>query len=466
MVKDYLQEDTIAAISTPPGEGGIGIVRMSGSRALEIALKIFACRGGSLQPRMLTYGRVTDPETHETVDEAMAVYLPAPKTYTREDVVEFDCHGGRIPLAGTLELCIREGARLAEPGEFTKRAFLNGRIDLVQAEAVMDLIGAKTEAAGAAALDRLRGRFSETLDRIRARLTDVLVDLDVDIDYPDEDIEELNRGRLIDGLKDVKADVDRLLASADAGRIISSGVPTAIIGRPNVGKSSLMNALLRESRSIVTDIPGTTRDTIEESANIKGIEFRLTDTAGIRETDDVIEKMGIDRSLSSKENADLTVLVIDGSQPVDREDEELASSLDPSRSLILFNKSDRDLIVTEEQMRSISGKVPFLITSMSDRASVDEVENAMYEIVMGSTEHTGPLLRKEGSFVTNVRHKTMLRNASDSLAEALSAAEGGEPPEIIEISVREAYEQIGLITGASVQDDIIDEIFSRFCLGK
>lgn len=446
-------------------------MRLSGADALGVALKIFACRENTLKPRMMTYGHVIDFETHKEVDEAMAVYFPAPKTYTREDVVEIDCHGGRMPLSNTLELCIKAGARLAEPGEFTKRAFLNGRIDLVQAEAVMDLIGAKTEAASDAALEQLRGRFSESLERIRSRLTDILVDIDVDIDYPDEDIEELNREKLIGGLTAVKNDVDEMLASADAGRIISSGVLTAIIGRPNVGKSSLMNALLRESRSIVTDIPGTTRDTIEESAKIKGIEFRLTDTAGIRETEDVIEKMGIDRSLSSKENADLTVLVIDGSQKLDREDKDLAKSLDPSRSLILFNKSDRDFAVTEDEMKETAGDTPYLVTSMSDRASVDEVEKAMYDIVMGNLNipekyGVSAQQRSEGSIVTNVRHKTMLQNASAALGEALGAAESGQPPELVEINVREAYEQIGLITGASVQDDILDEIFSRFCLGK
>lgn len=468
-------ESTIAAIATSPGESGIGIIRISGEESLNILNKIFYPASSNLAPkdnhRQLIYGHIKD-ELGNIIDEVLAVYFPAPKTYTAEDVVEIDCHGGIVPLSNTLSLVLRCGANLAEPGEFTKRAFLNGRLDLTQAEAVIDVINSKTNSSFDVAMEQLRGRFSKEINEIRKEITDVLVDIAVNIDYPDEDIELILYDKLEKELRSIKKKVDYLIDSSDTGRILREGLNVAIIGRPNVGKSSLMNAMLRESRAIVTEIPGTTRDTIEELINVRGIPVNLIDTAGIRSTDDVIEQIGIDKSKKSLESADLVIFMIDLTSKISAEDYDILNQVDKSKLLILFNKADKTARISEADIASFARGARYMITSVNDSKSVDEIENAIFEkaggnLLLGKESETDKLAGSQKSnIVTNARHKNMLERAATSLGEAINAASGGIPLEFMEIDIRNAYEELGFITGDSVQDDVIDEVFSRFCLGK
>ena len=468
-------ESTIAAIATSPGESGIGIIRISGEESLNILNKIFYPASKNLAPkdnhRQLIYGHIKDELGH-IIDEVLAVYFPAPKTYTAEDVVEIDCHGGIVPLSNTLSLVLRCGADLAEPGEFTKRAFLNGRLDLTQAEAVIDVINSKTNSSFDVAMEQLRGRFSKEINEIRKEITDVLVDIAVNIDYPDEDIELILYDKLEKELRSIKKKVDYLIDSSDTGRILREGLNVAIIGRPNVGKSSLMNAMLRESRAIVTEIPGTTRDTIEELINVRGITVNLIDTAGIRSTDDVIEQIGIDKSKKSLESADLVIFMIDLTSEISTEDYDILNQVDKSKLLILFNKADKTARISEADIASFARGVRYMITSVNDSKSVDEIENAIFEkaggnLLLGKESETDKLAGSQKSnIVTNARHRNMLERAATSLGEAINAVSGGIPLEFLEIDIRNAYEELGFITGDSVQDDVIDEVFSRFCLGK
>lgn len=468
-------ESTIAAIATSPGESGIGIIRISGEESLNILNKIFYPASKNLAPkdnhRQLIYGHIKDELGH-IIDEVLAVYFPAPKTYTAEDVVEIDCHGGIVPLSNTLSLVLRCGANLAEPGEFTKRAFLNGRLDLTQAEAVIDVINSKTNSSFDVAMEQLMGRFSKEINEIRKEITDVLVDIAVNIDYPDEDIELILYDKLENELRSIKKKVDYLIDSSDTGRILREGLNVAIIGRPNVGKSSLMNSMLRESRAIVTEIPGTTRDTIEELINVRGIPVNLIDTAGIRSTDDVIEQIGIDKSKKSLESADLVIFMIDLTSEISTEDYDILNQVDKSKLLILFNKADKTARISEADIASFARGVRYMITSVNDGKSVDEIENAIFEkaggnLLLGKESETDKLAGSQKSnIVTNARHKNMLERATTSLGEAINAASGGIPLEFLEIDIRNAYEELGFITGDSVQDDVIDEVFSRFCLGK
>ena len=468
-------ESTIAAIATSPGESGIGIIRISGEKSLNILNKIFYPVSKNLAPkdnhRQLIYGHIKDELGH-IIDEVLAVYFPAPKTYTAEDVVEIDCHGGIVPLSNTLSLVLRCGADLAEPGEFTKRAFLNGRLDLTQAEAVIDVINSKTNSSFDVAMEQLRGRFSKEINEIRKEITDVLVDIAVNIDYPDEDIELILYDKLEKELRSIKKKVDYLIDSSDTGRILREGLNVAIIGRPNVGKSSLMNAMLRESRAIVTEIPGTTRDTIEELINVRGIPVNLIDTAGIRSTDDVIEQIGIDKSKKSLESADLVIFMIDLTSEISAEDYEIFNQVDKSKLLILFNKADKTARISEADIASFARGARYMISSVNDSKSVDEIENAIFEkaggnLLLGKESEADKLARSpKSNIVTNARHKNMLERAATSLGEAINAASDGIPLEFMEIDIRNAYEELGFITGDSVQDDVIDEVFSRFCLGK
>ena len=468
-------ESTIAAIATSPGESGIGIIRISGEESLNILNRIFYPASKNLAPkdnhRQLIYGHIRDELGH-IIDEVLAVYFPAPKTYTAEDVVEIDCHGGIVPLSNTLSLVLRCGANLAEPGEFTKRAFLNGRLDLTQAEAVIDVINSKTNSSFDVAMEQLRGRFSKEINEIRKEITDILVDIAVNIDYPDEDIELILYDKLEKELRSIKKKVDYLIDSSDTGRILREGLNVAIIGRPNVGKSSLMNAILRESRAIVTEIPGTTRDTIEELINVRGIPVNLIDTAGIRSTDDVIEQIGIDKSKKSLESADLVIFMIDLTSEISAEDYEIFNQVDKSKLLLLFNKADKTARISEADIASFARGARYMISSVNDSKSVDEIENAIFEkaggnLLLGKESEADKLARSQKSnIVTNARHKNMLERAATSLGEAINAASDGIPLEFMEIDIRNAYEELGFITGDSVQDDVIDEVFSRFCLGK
>lgn len=458
-------EETIAAIATPFGEGGIGIIRLSGDEAGKILSEVFVPAGKAgtdeTGSRKLMYGHVKDPDSGNVIDEVLAVFMKEPHTYTGEDVAEIDCHGGIVPLRRTLELVYSRGARPAERGEFTKRAFLNGRIDLSQAEAVIDLVKAKADRTFDVAMDQLQGRLSEDIRKIRAKLMDLLVELTVNIDYPDEDIEVITYERLDTGLKDVRKDIGRLLASSNTGRLISEGIRVSIIGKPNVGKSSLMNALLRESRAIVTDIPGTTRDTIQESLAIDGIPVVLTDTAGIRETDDRIETIGIERSKASFNEADLVLFMIDGSRELSAEDRLIAEHLDPQKTVCIINKSDMEQKVTADEIKALSGGAPAVETTLLDESGAEAIEKLIKDRVLA-----GETSQEESVTVTSARHEQLLKQAEQSVKDALVLVGEEEPVEIIEIDVNQAYESLGEIIGESVGDDIIDEVFSRFCLGK
>ena len=457
-------DDTIAAIATPFGEGGIGIIRISGEEAERILEEVFVPHGRASddkESRRLMYGHIVDPADGSTIDEVLAVFMKGPHTYTGEDVAEIDCHGGIVPLRKTLELVYEHGAIPAERGEFTKRAFLNGRIDLSQAEAVIDLIRAKADKTFDVAMDQLEGKLSREIRKIRADLMDLLVELTVNIDYPDEDIEVITYGALTEGLRKTGKAVDRLLASSNTGRLISEGIRVAIIGKPNVGKSSLMNALLRESRAIVTDIPGTTRDTIEESLSIDGVPVVLTDTAGIRETSDKIETIGIERSKASVGSADLVLFMIDGSRDLDEEDRFIAGHLEENKTVVVINKTDLDQKVSAEEIKKLAGGAEIIETSLAEDTGTEIVEKTILSRVMSGETTQGSSIT-----VTNARHEKLLRDAAQSISDALVLTEQEEPLEIIEIDVNQAYESLGEIIGESVGDDILDEVFSRFCLGK
>lgn len=453
-----MREDTIAAISTAYGEGGIGIIRVSGDEAFNVVGKIFT---GTLKEREMVYGHIFDPETKETVDEVMVCGFRGPKSYTAEDVCEIQCHGSVVSLKKILSLVLDSGARLAEPGEFTKRAFLNGRLDLSQAEAVIDLIRAKTDRTFEVALDQLQGGFSEKIRGLRQKLVDVLVDLTVNIDYPDEDIEEVTYEKLKEGLESLGSDIAALLDTADTGRIMREGLRISIIGKPNVGKSSLMNALLKESRAIVTAIPGTTRDVIEEGLSIGGIPVILTDTAGIRKTDDTIEKIGIEKSKEAFNRADLVIFIADLSRELEEEDREILEAAKDRKVICLMNKSDLERKLDEEELKEALPGAVFIEASVTEGEGVPELEETIKDMVYG-----GEVKQGTSVIVTNARHEALLKEAGRAIGDALGQIELGEPLELIEIDVNQAYSSLGLIIGEEVGDDIINEVFRRFCLGK
>lgn len=452
-------EDTIAAIATALGEGGIGIVRISGENALPILQKIF--RGRKTEDKVLTYGHVYDNFTGDCIDEVMAVYMKGPHSYTAENVVEIQCHGSIVSLRKILSLVLRNGARLAEPGEFTKRAFLNGRLDLSQAEAVIDLIRAKSDASFDVALGQLEGKLGNVVREIRAHLLDLLVNITVNIDYPDEDIEELTYENLLSGLVQTKDQISSLLSTADTGRMIREGLSVSIIGKPNVGKSSLMNALLRETRAIVTEIPGTTRDTIEEMLSIRNIPVKLTDTAGIRQTEDIIEKIGIEKSKESFNQSDLVLFMVDGSRNLDSEDEEILSHLGDRQAIVILNKVDLPQKITSDSLRQCIPSAVVIEASLKEEKGITEIEDAIADLVYG-----GKLNQKNSVLVTSVRHKNLLEQAVSSITDAISMAQIRQPLEFLEIDVNRAYELLGEIVGETVSGDVINEVFARFCLGK
>ncbi|MBQ3322687.1 MAG: tRNA uridine-5-carboxymethylaminomethyl(34) synthesis GTPase MnmE [Firmicutes bacterium] len=452
--------ETIAAISTAYGEGGIGIIRISGPESFSILRRIFDCKS-NIKSRRMTYGKIVDPENDNIIDEVLAVYMKAPSTYTGEDVVEINCHGSMVSLRKTLALVLREGARMAEPGEFTKRAFLNGRLDLSQAEAVIDVIKAKADASYEAALSQMEGSLSRKVREIRTSVLDILVETTVNIDYPDEDIEQLTYDKLLAGLETVGDEIRKLLATADTGRMIKEGIRVAIVGRPNVGKSSLMNCLLRQSRAIVTEIPGTTRDTIEEAVSIRNIPVYLIDTAGIRETEDVVEKIGIERTKEAFNQADLIVLIVDASQPLTEEDEDILTRLENRKSLVLLNKTDLGNAVTPRDIADKSPNSDIIETCLIKEKGIDEIEDKIEALVYG-----GQLAQKDSVMVNDVRHEELLRKAEQAVRDAAAITKTQEALDIIEIDIREAYDRLGEIIGETVSDEVIDEVFSRFCLGK
>lgn len=456
-------EDTIAAVATAYGEGGIGIIRISGEEALPILQEIFEFHGDTdtFTSRRMTYGKIIDKEKNQIIDEVLAVYMKGPKTYTAEDVVEINCHGSMVSLRKTLALVLRKGARLAEPGEFTKRAFLNGRLDLSQAEAVIDMIRAKTDKSFDVAVSQLEGRLSLKVEEIRQKLLDLLVDITVNIDYPDEDIEKMTYEKLEESIVETQDMIEKLLATSSTGKMIREGIKIAIVGKPNVGKSSLMNGLLKETRAIVTDIPGTTRDTIEEVLSIRNIPVYLVDTAGIRETSDKVEKMGIEKSKEAFNQADFILFLLDGSRPLEEEDLQIMELLKERKSLVLINKRDLGEAISIEEIAANLPASQVIETSLLKGQGITEIEDAVEDLVYG-----GEIVQKESMMVNNVRHIELLQQAVKSLTDALHMSERREALDFIEVDVKNAYERLGEIIGETVSDDIINEVFARFCLGK
>ncbi len=455
-------EHAIAAIATPFGEGGIGIVRISGLESKKIIQKIFIPKGGKdLKNRRLTYGEIVNPNTKEVVDEVMVVFMEAPATYTREDIVEINCHGGAIPLKKVLSLVLEEGAELADRGEFTKRAFLNGRIDLSQAEAVVDLIKAKTEKTYEIAISQLEGSVSREINSIREKLVDILVNITVNIDYPDEDIEEIIYRDLQKEIEEQKCRTEGMLSSFKVGKIIREGLKVAIVGKPNVGKSSLMNNILKEERAIVTDIPGTTRDTILEQVSMGDILINLIDTAGIRETEDIIEKIGIEKTKEAFNKADLVILIIDGSNRIVAEDIDLLRMLEGRPSIVILNKADLNLVVTEEEIKKESPRSIVLEMSMKENTGMTLLEKEIEKLV-----YEGEAYQKDSIVITNARHEKLIKEADTLMGDAVKLIECSEPLELVEIDVKRAYEALGEVIGETVSEDIINEVFKRFCLGK
>ncbi len=458
------QEETISAIATPPGMGGIGIVRLSGETALQVAGRVFRPKNGRKLDELGTYqaafGHIVDG-AGAAVDEAIALVMRSPGSYTAEDVVELQCHGGSLGIQKVLALTLENGARLAQPGEFTKRAFLNGRIDLAEAGAVMDIVSAKTGAALRAASGRLAGRFSGQIRTWRQDLLGLIAHLEAVIDFPEDDISGLAREQAEAKLAGLAREMERLLRTADTGRILREGLLAAIIGRPNAGKSSLLNALLREERAIVTDIPGTTRDSIEEIANLGGVPLRIVDTAGIRDTSDVVERIGVDRARRAAEQAALVLALFDGSRPFSPEDEEILAIAREKPHILLRTKSDLPTVLTEDMLREKMPGSDVLSLSTKSREGLEALSERIARRVYEDRQPGD-----ESLLLADVREADLLRLALDSLTAAREALGAGLSEDFIVIDLRGAWEKLGEIIGETVGEDIIDEIFRRFCLGK
>lgn len=450
-------DDTIAAIGTPPGQGGIGIVRLSGPDAVSILRQVFhIAHGGELQARRIAFGQVIEPGTRDVLDEALAFYIPAPRTYTRQDVAEIQGHGSPMSLQRILNLVLRSGARLAEPGEFTLRAFVNGRLDLAQAEAVLDLIQAKTEAGHRIAMGQLGGRLSDAVRRVRRQLLDVLAYLEASIDFTENEVPQQDITGPLEGALD---EIGRLSRNADQGIIYREGVRAAIVGRPNVGKSSLLNALLRVERAIVTEVPGTTRDTLEETINLRGVPLVLVDTAGISETEDQVERLGVMRSRKALQQAGLALLVVDGSQPLDTADREIAALIGNRPVVLVVNKID--LGPPTVDVDTLLPDAPRVDVSALTGAGLDTLAEALVEAVL-----SGRAVPSDRLMVSNPRHKALLARAAEHVEAALDAHEQGLPADFVSIDVTSAVTALGEITGESASEDLLDTIFSQFCVGK
>ena len=457
--------DTIAAISTAPGEGAIGIVRISGDLAISIASSIYQCGTKQLEEQKthtIHYGHIVDPKSGEVYDEVMVSVLRAPKTFTREDIVEINCHGGIVAINRVLQLVLRMGARLAEPGEFTKRAFLNGRIDLSQAEAVMDLIRAKTDKSMQLAMRQLDGQLSHLIQNLRQEILNTLAQVEVNIDYPEyDDVEEMTLQLLREKSQQVLQGIRALLNTASQGKILRDGLKTAIVGRPNVGKSSLLNVLLREEKAIVTDIAGTTRDTIEEYVNVRGVPLQLIDTAGIRETDDVVEKIGVERSRKALKEADFVLLLLNQSETLQEEDIRLLETTKGMKRIILFNKTDLPSKLSTEDIAPYAQEEEIVTTSMLNKEGIDQLEEKIAGYFF-----QGQMNERDATYLSNTRHIALLEKAEQALVEVQNGIEMEMPVDLIQIDFTRAWDLLGEITGDSVQDELLTQLFSQFCLGK
>ncbi len=482
-----MQNDTIAAIGTPPGYGGIGVIRVSGPEAFLLVLPLFQQPGGQTNlpaSHLLTYGHIVDPNTHETLDEVLVVFMLAPHTYTREDVVEIQGHGGPLVLQRILRLVLAQGARMANPGEFTLRAFLNGRLDLAQAEAVMDLISAQTEAGQRLAIQQLRGRISEQIQDARHAVLGVIARIEASIDFPEEDVPTPQSEELRPLIENAQQKIATLLAGSEQGRLYRQGLRTAIIGRPNVGKSSLLNALLRTERAIVTPIAGTTRDTVEEVANLRGIPLHLIDTAGITPGNDPVEQIGVQRSRAAAEGADVVLLVFDGSERLTEQDQRVSEELrrmgfggknrlnyentgdeapaNLSRPMIVvMNKADCPQHLEVNEIERMWPGVPMVTTSTITGVGLSDLEETIADLVLA-----GRALSGESALITSARHQEALRRAAENLRASLISLEQRLPLDFVSIDLRTAYDSLGEVIGETASDDLLDRIFSEFCIGK
>ena len=456
---------TIAAISSAVGEAGIGIVRMSGKNSLHILEKLFIKKNKeeqlAMENRKLTYGHIVNPMDGSIVDEVLVVYMKSPYTYTREDIVEIYCHGGAISVKKILELLLENGARLAEPGEFTKRAFLNGRLDLSQAEAVIDLIRAKTDKGYDVSLNQLEGSLSSEIKKIQNILLNMIAHIEVSIDFPEEDIEEVTYDELKVKADGVREDIEKLLNTAERGKILREGLNTVILGKPNVGKSSLLNAILRENRAIVTDVPGTTRDIIEEYVNVDGIPLKIVDTAGIRDTEDLVEKIGVDRAKEVVEDADLIIGIFDASRELTDDDKEIIELIKERKSIVLLNKTDLPNVYNSDDLAKILRNKKIINTAIAKGEGIEELEKTIVDMF-----YSGDVEVKDEVMVTKLRHKDQLLKAKKNIVDAINGIELNVPLDCIEVDVKNCWTNLGEISGDTVSEDIIDKVFSEFCIGK
>lgn len=454
--------DTICSISTATGESAIGIVRISGRDTEKIVRNIFRFHSQSskvLSPWHFYYGHIIEGD--KIVDEGLVVFFKGPKSYTREDMAEVHCHGGTVALRRVYKAVLNAGSRQAEPGEFTKRAFLNGRLDLSQAESIMDVIQAKTDLAFDTALLQLSGKLSQVINRMRVELLRMITHLAVNIDYPEEDIIEITYEEIIPEVSSIKNQIMNLISDADKGRIIREGLKVALIGRPNVGKSSLMNALLQEERAIVTNVPGTTRDVIEEYLNVRGIPVRLMDTAGIRDTEDLVEKIGVERTRARYREADLVLTVLDMSEPLTYDDRELLKQISDKPAILILNKADLKHQISEESLIELVPEARIIKTSTVSDIGLSTLEEAIEEAVnKNQVNSTG------FSFITNVRHQNILKDALELVNDVQKGIMERQPYDLIEMDLRCMYELLGRITGDTISEDLIESVFSQFCLGK
>ena len=456
-------DDTIAAIATAPGEGGIGIIRISGPKSLEVAEDIFFSMSGKkiseYPARTLIFGNIKDGD--KKIDEVLVAYMKGPNSYTAEDVIEINCHGGFISVKRILELVLSKDVRLAEAGEFTKRAFLNGRIDLSQAEAVIDVINAKTDKAHEVAENQLDGSLSNRIREFRDKVTELLAQVEVAIDYPEEDIEFIAYTTLEEKTRELNKDIKKLYETSESGKIFREGLKTVIVGKPNVGKSSLLNSILGENRAIVTDIPGTTRDVIEEFVNIKGIPLKIVDTAGIRETDDVVEKIGVEKSMASFDTADLIIMVVDSSSELSEEDREILEKVQGKETIILLNKTDLPQVIDEEEVKKYVNEENIIKISALHNEGIEDVHDRIEAMV-----YKGDIKSSSNVIITNSRHKDALYRAMKSAEDAMRAIEDRMPLDFVEVDLKNIWDYLGYINGDTVSEDLLDNIFNNFCIGK
>ncbi|KRN28610.1 trmE protein [Lactobacillus selangorensis] len=453
--------DTIAAISTPPGEGAISIVRISGEDSLKVIGRIF--RGNDLSKvpsHTINYGHIKDPKTNKNVDEVMVSVMRAPKTYTCEDIIEINCHGGIVATNKILSLVLANGARMAEPGEFTKRAFLNGRVDLTEAESVMDIIRSKTDRAMEVAEGQLGGNLHKLIKDLRQDILEALAQVEVNIDYPEYDEEQVTADMMRDKATSVKKEIQKLLKTAQQGKVLRNGLATAIVGRPNVGKSSILNHLLQEDKAIVTDVAGTTRDVLEEYVNVGGVPLKLVDTAGIHDTDDKVEKIGVERSRQAIHKADLILLVLDASQPLTAEDKELLTATENKHRLILFNKSDLPAALTISDLPDVAASDVIKVSGLTG-AGMEDLAAKIEGLFNQGIENS-----QNDVMVTNARQIGLLESADQSLTDVLNGLDQEMPLDLVQIDMTECWNKLGEITGDAAPDELITQLFSQFCLGK